>query len=77
MSTLLEELAQSDQSWVAIRANAALQLTTQFKLGNISPDEYRELLADLIRTDSLNKESSDINMKSMLVTAIRSIATFV
>jgi hypothetical protein len=52
----------------------ALQITEAFQSGGISQDEYKELMKDLVRTDRLDSECSDLETKTMLVTAVYAVA---
>ena len=63
----LKELATCGHGWAEERAQTALQLTEELNAGNISTDEYRELMEDLVRTDRLDAESSNIEIKAALV----------
>lgn len=71
------QLAQSDKPWVAQRAQMALELQAQYSNGQISPDEYKELLEDLVRTDVLDSEADDMHTKTMLVYAVYGLAQVV
>lgn len=73
----LYQLAQSDKPWVAQRAQMALELHTQHARGDITNDEYKELLEDLVRTDVLDSEADDMHTKTMLVYAIYGLAQIV
>jgi hypothetical protein len=72
--TDLDQLLHSDKPWVQQRAQMALEIVNQRQTGQISGDEARELLADLVRTDVLEAEADDLQMKTFLVTAIYGIA---
>ena len=37
----------------------------------MSQDEYKEIIGDLVATDKLNAEADDINLKSMIITAVK------
>jgi polyhydroxyalkanoate synthesis regulator phasin len=63
----LKEIATCGHGWAEERANMALQLTEDRNAGNISADEYRELMEDLVRTDKLDAEATDVEVKSALV----------
>ena len=39
----------------------AQQLETEFKAGNLSADEYKELLEDLRHTAAVNEAAGDLN----------------
>ena len=66
----LQALLGCGRPWAEQRAAYALDLANQFQLGNVSEDEYRELLQDLVRTDTLDAEVDDLEMKSMLVAGV-------
>ena len=66
----LKEIATCRHGWAAERAGMALQLNEQVKNGKISSDEYRELMEDLVRTDRLDSEATDVEIKSALVYAV-------
>jgi hypothetical protein len=68
--TELDQLLHSDKDWVRVRAETALQILNQQQTGQITSSEARELLADLVRTDQLEAEADDINMKTMLVNVV-------
>jgi hypothetical protein len=72
--TDLDQLLHSDKPWVQQRAQMALQIVNQRQLGQISGDEARELLEDLVRTDVLEAEADDLEMKTFLVSSIFAIA---
>ena len=63
----LKEIATCGHDWAEERAQTALQLTEDLNAGNISADEYRELMEDLVRTDRLDAEASNVEIKSALV----------
>ena len=70
----LQQLTQCDRPWAAERASMALQMCESFQQGQISNDEFKELMLDLVRTDKLESEADDIHLKTMLVTAIYAVA---
>lgn len=69
----LFECANSNKGWAAERAQVALQIAEALQTGQIHPDEARELLEDLVRTDKLDAEADDMHVKAMLVTGIYAI----
>lgn len=73
----LSDLAKSNKSWAAKRARMALEIQEQLNVGNLSQDEARELLEDLVRTDALDKEADDIETKALLVSAVSTIIKLV
>ncbi len=66
----LRELANCDRPWAAERAQIALDLAAQYEADELSADEFKELLEDLVRTDKLDDEADNIEVKTMLVTGI-------
>jgi polyhydroxyalkanoate synthesis regulator phasin len=73
MSQELYAVANSGRGWAAERAVIALQIQEALQTGNIHPDEARELLEDLVRTDRLDAEADDIQLKAMLVAGVYGI----
>lgn len=71
------KLAQSDKPWAAQRAQMALELQAQHARGDITNDEYKELLEDLVRTDVLDAEADDMHTKTMLVYAVYGLAQII
>jgi hypothetical protein len=63
----LRALIGCGRPWAAQRAEYALQLAEAYQNQQISPDEYKALLEDLVRTDVLDSEADDIEVKNMLV----------
>ena len=61
MEQLKQLLTSSD--WAAKKAELAIKLTEDFKSGQLSSDEYKELLEDLKRTDNLNLQAEDLEIK--------------
>ena len=67
----LQKLLGCGQPWAVKRASIAQDLIEQYKSGDLAEDEYKELMGDLIATDKLNAEASDLNTKSMLIGCIK------
>lgn len=70
----LQQLCGVADPAISGRAQMALQITQAKQQGEISESEYKELMMDLVRIDKLNEECSDLEMKTMLVTAIYAVA---
>jgi polyhydroxyalkanoate synthesis regulator phasin len=72
----LQEMASTAayNGWVAQRAQLALDMVNQFEAGEISEEEYKELMTDLARTDEIEEEAVSLEMKTALVTAIYGVA---
>lgn len=73
----LQQIAASGQPWAAQRAEYALAMTEAVNRGELSPSEYQELMRDLVRMDRLDEEASDIELKTLLVTAVYGVAQLV
>lgn len=70
----LHWIAGSDKSWAATRAAMTIAITEQYQGGGLDRSEYEEMLRDLVRMDRLDSEADDIELKTMLVTAIYAVA---
>ena len=51
-----------------------IAITEQYQGGGLDRSEYEEMLRDLVRMDRLDSEADDIELKTMLVTAIYAVA---
>ena len=74
MTVLTEIAGRSDKPWASQRAAMAIQMNDQFLQGNLSESEYQELMLDLVRMDRLDSEADDVEMKTLLVTAVYGLA---
>lgn len=70
MKEQLQALCTCGRPWAEQRAQMALAITEQFETGGIDAGEYQELMADLIRSDRLNNEADDLDVKNMLVSCV-------
>jgi polyhydroxyalkanoate synthesis regulator phasin len=73
----LQALAASGRPWAEQRAQMALMFTEQLSRGELTADEHRELMVDLVRSDRLDSEADDLETKTLLVTAIYAVAQVV
>ena len=73
MSTL-SELVNSNQSWVADRAAVAIEIQDALKSGDLSADDAKELLDNLIDAEKLEEEATNVVVRATLVKAITEIA---
>jgi hypothetical protein len=73
----LQMLTQCGKPWAAERAAIALQICEARQQLQIGDDEFKELMLDLVRTDKLEEEADDINLKTMLVSSIYALAQVV
>jgi len=73
----LHWIAGSDKGWAATRAAMTIAITEQFQGGGLDRSEYMEMMEDLVRMDRLDSEADDIELKTMLVSAIYAVAQVV
>ena len=73
----LKNLLTCGAPWAEQRATIALSIVESRQNGDISESEAKELLEDLIRTDALNEEADDINVKSALISAVSGVMSIV
>lgn len=73
----LKEIADNGPGWAAERAQTALLIAQAFGKGQIEEDEFKELMADLVRADKLDEEADDLETKTALVTAVYAVAQIV
>jgi polyhydroxyalkanoate synthesis regulator phasin len=67
----IKRLVGCGKGWAEERALMALEFADQHARGELSNDEYKELLEDLIRTDVLDSEADDLAVKTALVGAVK------
>ena len=65
----LKELLTSS-TWAAKRAQCAIKFTEEYNSGQLTADEYTELLNDLKKTDKLNLQAEELEIKVKLESAI-------
>jgi len=75
MQPQLLQLAGCGLPWAERRAQMALQITEANRRGEISADEARALLEDLVNTDQLNEEASNAEARGMLVFGVQQLVT--
>lgn len=66
----LQWLATCGRPWAEARAQMAIEIGLQQAAGAITESEYQELMQDLIRSDRLNEEADDQDVKNLLVSCI-------
>lgn len=66
----LQALSTCGRPWAEQRAQMALAIMEQYQGGGLDESEYQELMRDLIRSDRLNEEADDIDIKNILVSCI-------
>ncbi len=70
----LQALCTCGRPWAEERAQMALAIYEQFQGGGLDESEYQELMSDLIRSDKLNNEADDMDVKNMLVACVMTTA---
>ena len=73
MSNVLHEVINSGQPWAAERAQYALQVAEALQTNQISQDEARAILEDLIATEKLEAAGADLQLKAALVFGVTQI----
>jgi alpha-galactosidase len=73
MSNVLHEVINSGQPWAAERAQYALQIAEALQTNQISQDEARALLEDLINTEKLEAEGADLQLRAALVFGVTQV----
>ena len=66
----LHEIAATGPGWARERAEMALAILSQYEGGGLEIDEYQELMRDLVRSDQLNAEADDQDLKNLLVSCV-------
>ena len=74
MQEQLLQLAGCGLPWAEQRAQFALQIGQALQNGQVSKDEARALLEDLVNTDKLNEEATNAEARAMLVFGVTQIA---
>jgi len=73
----LEEIISSEKKWARERAEVAKAIHQQYEKGNLSDSEYKELLEDIIRTDRLDQDADDIELRNNLVSGINGLVKII
>lgn len=76
MSDLLQVL-NSDNKQLSSKAITLLDLEASFKAGNISAEEFKELLEDIQRTVEIEEGASDVELKGLLLKSISTLLQLV
>ena len=70
MREQLQSIVSSGRPWAAERAEMALAIMEQYEGGGLSLEEYQELMRDLVRSDVLNAQADDQDLKNLLVSCV-------
>jgi hypothetical protein len=66
----LHDIAATGPGWARERAEMALAIMQQYEGGGLELDEYQELMRDLVRSDQLNSQADDQELKNLLVSCV-------
>jgi hypothetical protein len=66
----LHEIAATGPGWARERAEMALAIMQQYEGGGLELDEYQELMRDLVRSDQLNAQADDQELRNLLVSCV-------
>ena len=70
MREQLQQIIGSGRHWAAERAEMALAIMSQYEGGGLELEEYQELMRDLVRSDVLNSQADDQDLKNLLVSCV-------
>ena len=70
MREQLQAIIASGKPWDVERAQMALAMTEALERGELAEAEYQELMQDLIRSDALNSQADDQDLKNLLVACV-------
>jgi hypothetical protein len=73
MSNVLHEVINSGQPWASERAQMALQIAEALQHNQISQDEARALLEDLVNTEKLEADGADLQLRAALVFGVTQV----
>ncbi len=66
----LHDIAATGPGWARERAEMALAIMQQYEGGGLELYEYQELMRDLVRSDTLNAQADDQELKNLLVACV-------
>jgi hypothetical protein len=73
----LQALLSCGDSFVERQASLALEIADAQAVGNISSQQAKELMEDLVRTDEIEGKSEDIVLVGKLITGVMGLASVV
>ena len=72
---ILHDVINAGQPWATDRAMMALQVQEALQQGQMSPEEAKEILNDLVNTEKLDEEAADMQLRAALVFGITQIVS--
>lgn len=71
--SVLHEVINSGQPWAAERAQMALQVAEALQTNQISQDEARAILEELVNTEKLEADGADLQLRAALVFGVTQV----
>jgi len=71
---MLEKFIGSSDPWVNEKAKIVAELKSMFESSELTQAEYKELLEDIIRTDSIASQGKELELKSNFIKALNIIS---
>jgi polyhydroxyalkanoate synthesis regulator phasin len=66
----LYKLIETGDEWAQQQASIALGVADAYAKGEITSEEYQEMLQDMARSIEIDEEASDLELKTMVVSAL-------
>lgn len=66
----LYALMENGDDWAKEKASIALSICDAYARNDITEDEYRELLQDMVRSGEIEAEATSLEMATMVIQAI-------
>ena len=73
----LQALLSCGDEFVERQAALALEIADAQAMGNITSEQAKELMEDLVRADEIEGKSDNIQMVGMLVTGVMGLASVI
>lgn len=73
----LQALMSCGDAWVEQQAAMALEIADAQAVGNITSEQAKELMEDLVRTDAIEGKSENIQLVGALVTGVMGLASVI
>ena len=67
------EVLNSDDKLLSAHAGVIIDLEKEFRDGNLSKEEYTEVLEDIQRTVSISKGDNSVDLQGLLITGVANI----
>ena len=75
--TALQQLMKCGDPWIEQQAAMALEIADAQAVGNITSEQAKEVMEDLVRTDEIEGRSENIQLVGALVTGVMGLASIV